>query len=99
MKIAQIVCVYPPYPGGIGQSAKRFGEILALDNEVITFTLLPQAEFIQTRDDVKYLNPLLRHGHGGMPFSLLFSLRKFDCIYLHYPFFGAAEIVWAVFIV
>ena len=94
MKIAQIVCVYPPYPGGIGQSAKRFGEILALDNEVITFTLLPQAEFIQTRDDVKYLNPLLRHGHGGMPFSLLFSLRKFDCIYLHYPFFGAAEIVW-----
>lgn len=94
MKIAQIVCAFPPYAGGIGQSAKRFGEILASDNEVTTFTLKPQAELSQDKKDVKYLNPFFRYGHGGLPFSLLFSLKKFDCIYLHYPFFGAAEIVW-----
>jgi rhamnosyl/mannosyltransferase len=94
MKIAQIVCVYPPYPGGIGQSAKRFGEILASEHEVKTFTLRPAEEFIEERADVKYLKPILRVGHGGLPFSLLFLLPKFDCIYLHYPFFGASEIVW-----
>ena len=94
MKIAQVVCAYPPYVGGIGQSAKRFGDILKAEHEVITFTLKPQIESAVSTDDTKYLNPLLRYGHGGLPFSLLFSLRKFDCIYLHYPFFGATEIVW-----
>jgi len=94
MKIAQIVCAYPPYVGGIGQSAQRFGDILSVDHQVTTFTLKPQIELVGSSDNVKYLNPILRYGHGGLPFSLLFSLKKFDCIYLHYPFFGAAEIVW-----
>ena len=26
--------------------------------------------------------------------QLFTNLRKFDCIYLHYPFFGATELVW-----
>lgn len=94
MKIAQIVCTFPPYPGGIGQSAKRFGDILAEDNEVVTFTLKPPTGQIKNTDQIKYLNPGLRYGHGGVPFSLLASLKKFDAIYLHYPFFGAAEIIW-----
>lgn len=94
MKIAQVVCAYPPYAGGIGQSAKRFGDILNTEYEVTTFTLKPKVEVSENSKEVKYLNPVLRYGHGGLPFSLLFSLRKFDYIYLHYPFFGAAEIVW-----
>ena len=94
MKIAQIVCAFPPYTGGIGQSAKRYGEILSSNHEVTTFTLSPKTESVVSSREIKYLNPLIRYGHGGLPFSLLFSLRKFDCIYLHYPFFGATEIVW-----
>jgi len=94
MKIAQVVCAYPPYAGGIGQSAKRFGDILDTEYQVTTFTLKPQIEVATNTDKVKYLNPFFRYGHGGLPFSLLFSLKKFDCIYLHYPFFGASEIVW-----
>jgi glycosyltransferase involved in cell wall biosynthesis len=94
MKIAQIVCSYPPYPGGIGQSAKRFSEILEQEHEVTTFTLKPLLEEVQSTPKVKYLKPLIRYGHGGLPFSLLFSLKKFDCLYLHYPFFGAAELIW-----
>jgi glycosyltransferase involved in cell wall biosynthesis len=94
MKIAQIVCAYPPYVGGIGQSAKRFGDILNTSHEVTTFTLKPEKDSVASSDETKYLNPFLRYGHGGLPFSLLFKLNKFDCIYLHYPFFGAAEIIW-----
>ncbi len=94
MKIAQVVCAYPPYAGGIGQSAKRFGDILNTSHELTTFTLTPKNYFVKSTNNTKYLNPLLRYGHGGLPFSLLFTLNKFDCIYLHYPFFGAAEIVW-----
>lgn len=94
MKIAQIVCSYPPYPGGIGQSAKRFSEILEQKHEVTTFTLKPVLEKVENTDKIKYLNPVIRYGHGGLPFSLLFSLTKFDCLYLHYPFFGTAELVW-----
>jgi len=94
MKIAQVVCAYPPYIGGIGQSAQRFGDILNSDHEVTTFTLKPLLDTTQNTKHLKYLNPFFRYGHGGLPFSLLFSLNKFDCIYLHYPFFGATEIVW-----
>jgi len=94
MKIAQIVCAFPPYAGGIGSSAKRYGEILSSDNEVTTFTLRPLKERVTSTPNLKYLNPILRYGHGGLPGSLLFSLRKFDCLYLHYPFFGATEIIW-----
>jgi len=94
MKIAQVVCAYPPYSGGIGQSAKRFSDILSSEHQITTFTLASINEPAEDSYDTKYLKPLFRYGHGGLPFSLLFSLRKFDCIYLHYPFFGATEIVW-----
>jgi glycosyltransferase involved in cell wall biosynthesis len=96
MKIAQVVCAFPPYRGGIGESAKTLGGYLAAENEVHTFTLLPKNADRNNleKDGVTYLSPWLRYGHGGLPLSLLFSLRRYDCIYLHYPFFGAAEIVW-----
>lgn len=94
MKIAQVVCAYPPYSGGIGQSAKRFADILSTEHTLTTFTLKPKIELAENSETIRYLNPLFRYGHGGLPFSLLFSLRQFDCLYLHYPFFGAAEIIW-----
>ncbi len=98
MKIAQIVCSFPPYPGGIGQSAWRLGEILNQEHRVETFTLkindnLSANEKIKSNQKIHYLNPLLRLGLGAFSFSLLFKLKKFDCIYLHYPFFGTAEII------
>ena len=94
MKIAQIVCTYPPYHGGIGNSAKRFSDILAADHQITTFTLQQQGNEDDNDPTIKRLKPFLRYGHGGLPCSLLFKLHDFDCIYLHYPFFGASEIVW-----
>lgn len=95
MKIAQIVCAFPPYRGGIGQSASILGAYLQEENKVHTFTLAPLDKSQSSRlPDTTYLRPLLRAGHGAFPFSLPLRLRNYDCFYLHYPFFGAAELVW-----
>ncbi len=97
MKIAQIVCVFPPYPGGIGQSAYRLGEILSREHQVKTFTLNSQEELKSKSSimgqEVVFLNPVLRFGHGALPILLPFRLLKFDAIYLHYPFFGADALI------
>jgi glycosyltransferase involved in cell wall biosynthesis len=81
MKIAQIVCAYPPYAGGIGNSAYNLAKIFQENHEVETFH----------PDNSR---PLLRYGHGAFIPQLLWKLKKFDLIYLHYPFFGTAEIIW-----
>jgi len=81
MKIAQIVCVYPPYAGGIGNSAHQFEGLLKKNHEVTTFH--PQN-----------IKPLIKLGHGAFIPSLYKKLSQFDAIFLHYPFFGTAEIVW-----
>ncbi len=81
MRIAQIVCAWPPYSGGIGNSAYEIERLLKDKHEVMSFT--PTT-----------LTPWLKYGHGAFLPQLLWRLRKFDYIYLHYPFFGTAEIVW-----
>ena len=95
MKIAQIVCVYPPYAGGIGTSAIQFAKTLSTDHEVMTFTpVIKDAPASAEDKHVTRLKPLLSHGHGALLLQLFCRLNKYDAIYLHYPFFGTAEIVW-----
>ncbi len=81
MKIASIVCAFPPYAGGIGNSAYEINKLLEGKHEITTFT--PST-----------LKPWLRLGHGAFLPQLFWRLNKFDYIYLHYPFFGTAEVVW-----
>jgi len=81
MKIASIVCAFPPYAGGIGNSAYEINKLLEDKHEITTFT--PST-----------LKPWLRLGHGAFLPQLFWRLNKFDYIYLHYPFFGTAEVVW-----
>jgi len=99
MKIAQIVCAFPPYAGGIGQSAFRLGEILSREHQVTTFTLKPNNEKKPQKPEAKqkiiFLQPYLRSGHGALPIFLPFRLLSYDLLYLHYPFFGVdALILW-----
>jgi glycosyltransferase involved in cell wall biosynthesis len=82
MKIAQIVCAFPPYSGGIGNSA--------YDDQII----LTKQWQLETFYPEKKPGPYLRYGHGAFWPSLLKKLKKFDLIFLHYPFFGTAEIVY-----
>lgn len=81
MKIAQVVCAFPPYAGGIANSASQIGELLSRQHEVTTFSPVN-------------LNPWLKYGHGSFLPQLFWRLPRFDYIYLHYPFFGTAEVVW-----
>lgn len=96
MKIAQIVCVYPPYPGGIGTSAQKIQKTLSNEHESFVFTTKTKNN--SSEDDKKNniirLKPLLKLGHGAILLSLLKNLKKFDTIYFHYPFFGTALIIW-----
>lgn len=81
MKIASIVCTFPPYAGGIGNSAFRINKLLEDKNEITVFT--PAT-----------IKPWLHYGLGAFIPQLFWKLNKFDYIYLHYPFFGTAEVVW-----
>ncbi len=97
MRIAQIVCTFPPYAGGIGNSAHNIGELLTPKHEVNTF--FPQyrkKEEKKNTDKQKLipLRPCLKYGNGAVLIQLIWKLQKFDCLYLHYPFFGTSEIIW-----
>ncbi len=81
MKIASIVCTFPPYAGGIGNSAFRINKLLEDKHEITVFT--PAT-----------IKPWLHYGLGAFIPQLFWKLNKFDYIYLHYPFFGTAEVVW-----
>ena len=81
MRIASIACAFPPYAGGIGNSADTISRLLRAEHEVVDFTPYNT-------------KPWLKYGHGSVLGSLLWKLGSFDYIYLHYPYFGTAEIVW-----
>ncbi|MCD4694536.1 glycosyltransferase family 4 protein [bacterium] len=93
MKIAQIVCAYPPYQGGIGNSAKKFKELLEKKHKIKTFT--PQYKKQKNKeDDVVRLKPLIKYGNAAILPQFFYLLKKYDCIILHYPFFGTDLIIW-----
>jgi glycosyltransferase involved in cell wall biosynthesis len=96
MKIAQITCVYPPYKGGIATSAENIARVFkSAGHQVRTFTIdhgidLPTSNYY----DVVRLKTFPGSGKGGVLPLMCRRLHDFDLIYLHYPFFGTAEIIW-----
>jgi glycosyltransferase involved in cell wall biosynthesis len=106
MKIAQIVCTFPPYPGGIGNVAYYNSlELARLGHEVVVFT--PNERDLETAGEnifqIKYLRPVFRYGNAAFVPQLFWQLssfakatedKGFDIIHLHYPFFGGAKVVW-----
>jgi len=95
MKIAQIVCAFHPYKGGIGNIANKYSEILRQAGHNIT-TFTPDYKKIGNEKNITRLNPWLKYGNGAFLPQLFFILKKYDLIYLHYPFFGSAEIIWLI---
>ena len=105
MKIAQIVCVFPPYRGGIGNSVYNIAGILSdLGHEVTVFTpnynrageenLNDSAFEVSARKFItRRLKPLIKIGNGALVPQLFFKLSGFDIVHLHYPFYGAVKAV------
>jgi len=98
MKIAQIVCSFPPYRGGIGNSVYNISENLAdLGHEVTVFTpdynykIEDEFNWREGKFKVERLNPLLKHGNAAVVPQLVWKLKDFDIIHLHYPFYGAVK--------
>lgn len=97
MKVVQINCVYPPYKSGMSNSVARFGEqLVAAGDEATVLTLDLGYESQEVINGVRVfrLKPWLRFGLAGFLPQLLWKLRGYDAVVLHYPFFGAAEVVW-----
>jgi glycosyltransferase involved in cell wall biosynthesis len=91
IKIAHVVCAYPPYRGGMGNVAFEYVERLRerrYDAQV--FTLSARAP-VKDAEHVHRLKCLLKIGNAGAVPSLVCKLRGFDLVHLHYPFFGGAE--------
>ncbi len=98
MKIAQIVCTFPPYRGGIGNSVSNISENLAdLGHGVTVFTpkfnYKNENEFHQHEGKFKIerLKPWLKYGNAAFIPQLFWKLKNFDIVHFHYPFYGAVK--------
>jgi glycosyltransferase involved in cell wall biosynthesis len=95
VRIAIVVCAYPPVKGGIGNAAARHAQALAeLGHEVDV--LCPThgvAEGIEVIDGVTVhrLRPVVSHGLSAFLPGVARRIRAYDGMLLEYPFFGGAE--------
>jgi glycosyltransferase involved in cell wall biosynthesis len=89
MKVAHLVCTYPPYKGGMGNSVEYLNK--ALNKTAVKSTVITPlyAGFSDFDKSVIHLKPVFEFGNAASLPQLLFRLRKFDIIHLHYPFYGA----------
>ena len=98
MRIAQIICRFKPYKGGMGNMAYDYSLVLAkLGHQVTVFTPLYGEEdkkFTRSEFRIKRLIAWGKIGNGAFLPQLFWQLKGFDIVHLHYPFFGGAEIVW-----
>jgi glycosyltransferase involved in cell wall biosynthesis len=98
MKIAHVVCVFPPYKGGIGNVTRDFAE-LSQESGFDTTVFCPmkkggKMQEVGRKINIVRLRPFLSFGNGAFLPQLFFRLKGFDIVHLHYPFFGTAEIVF-----
>ncbi len=105
MKVAHLICKFPPYRGGMGNVAyEQVKRLASLGHEVTVFTLSnpgPKAQALSLDNDltgrtfkIEYLQAFPRLGNGGFCPQIIKKLKDFEVIQLHYPFFGAQEILW-----
>lgn len=98
MKIAHVVCVFPPYKGGMGNSVYNFKKYLDSHGYTVKVFTPDYGEIFSESEKNEYKNterikPLFRFGNAAFLPQLLWKLSGFDIIHLHYPFFGAAEFI------
>jgi glycosyltransferase involved in cell wall biosynthesis len=102
MRIAHLVSTFPPQLGGMGSvCAQEAGGMAARGHDVTVFTM-QYDERDYTEHDKQFsfkivrLKPWLRYGDAGLIPQVVWRIRNFDMIHLHYPFFGGAE--WLFFL-
>lgn len=106
LRIAHVVSTSPPYEGGMGTVVLNLARELAKNPayEVDVVTLKESFKFqitnskfqIKSNDQnpkIIKLHPWIRWGNAGLVPQLLWRLRKYDIVHLHYAFFGGAEFI------
>lgn len=98
MRIAQVVCTFPPYHGGMGSVCFHNALELARRGHDVTVFTLDYGRLTYDNDPadcriVRLKTPLI-YGDGGIAPQLYARLKGFDVIHLHYPFYGSSEYVY-----
>lgn len=99
MKIAHIISTFPPYKGGMGNSVYYSArEMARLGHQNIIFTpaynqTLPSHEILEKNLEVIRLSSVFSFGNAAVLLQLIWKIRGFDIVHLHYPFFGSGEMV------
>jgi glycosyltransferase involved in cell wall biosynthesis len=98
MKIAQVVCVFPPYEGGIGTVAANLSKYLTLlGHNVTVFTPNYRGAIAsETHSDgykIERLHSTIKFGNAAIMDGLIMRLKDFDIIDLHLPFIGTADLL------
>lgn len=100
MRVAHLVCTYPPYSGGMGNSAFHLTHSLnraGCETTVVTPLYAPLP--IQSESALR-LRPFFKFGNAAVLPQLFWGLKNYDLIHLHYPFYGShifvllASLVW-----
>ncbi|MCK4968427.1 MAG: glycosyltransferase family 4 protein [Candidatus Aenigmarchaeota archaeon] len=93
-----MVSTFPPYRGGMGNVCwEQANQLARLGHQVTVFTPRyrnQQNISIKTPFLIKRLKPVAYYGNAAILPQVIKTLAKFDVIHLHYPFFGAAEIIY-----
>lgn len=87
MKIAIVSPVYPPYRGGMGAVAAQDVADLAARGVAAT-VFVPRYPGQSAPPSATALRPWWAIGNGAVLPQLLWRLRKFEVVHLHYPFYG-----------
>jgi len=96
-KIAIVTPTFPPYRGGIGKLAELDARQLAGAGFDVT-VLRPEPRQPAPEPPAPYavrgLKPRGRFGNAAFVPGVRSALKEFPLVFLHYPFFGAAEVLW-----
>jgi len=96
MNIAHIVCVFPPYKSGIGNTVYNYAKELSLKGCSI-LVITPDYNRLDYKSnifDIVYIKPVIKFGNGAFLLGINKYLKNFDIVHLHYPFFGGIEAIW-----
>jgi len=96
MKIAQVSATFPPYMAGTGNVCYHYAiELAKLGHDVTVFTSRFPDEDYKYPDliEVKRFKPLFRIGNAPFMPQLL-SIKDYDIIHLHCPFFFGEEMIY-----
>jgi len=100
MKIIHLVCTFPPYQGGMGNSVKEMVERLALTDPSCDITVvcprygLREVAPVSTLYSVRRCSSWLRCGNAAVINGLKQIWQSADIVHLHYPFYGTDALVW-----